>query len=160
MVEYSPRQPDGSIFGHLFACLGGRAMWWNGAAPRFAASDFATWPITLADLEPFYDWAEVDFRVNCDYTPTGLGQMVCRLLREAGLPAELGPYAIDTKPTRNGWIAGTVGNPVASLLRTNHTNNKAGRAAGRRIELRHAGVVGRQRYNSTWSCCHRRSQSQ
>src|SRR5882757_10311228 len=45
MVEYSPRQPDGSIFGHLFACLGGRAMWWNGAAPRFAASDFATWPI-------------------------------------------------------------------------------------------------------------------
>jgi choline dehydrogenase-like flavoprotein len=119
MVEYSPRQPDGSIFGHLFACLGGRAMWWNGAAPRFAASDFATWPIRLADLEPFYDWAEVDFRVNCDYTPTGLGEMVCRQLRRAGLPAELGPYAIDTKPTRNGWIAGTVGNPVASLLRTN-----------------------------------------
>jgi len=119
LLQYSPRRADGGEFGFMIACFGSRAMFWNGAAPRFAEDDFGDWPITKADLDPFYDWAEREMRVSSDYGDTGLGQTALRQLREAGLPAELGPYAIDTHPTSDGWIGGTLGNPVATLLRTN-----------------------------------------
>jgi choline dehydrogenase-like flavoprotein len=119
LLQYSPRRADGGQFGFMIACFGSRAMFWNGAAPRFAAGDFANWPLKGDDLEPFYSWAELEMRVSRDYGDTGLGQTALRQLREAGLPAELGPYAIDTHPTRDGWIGGTLGNPVATLLRTN-----------------------------------------
>jgi len=118
MLEYSPRLAGGGVFGQLIACVGGRAMFWNGAAPRFAAPDLAAWPIGLDALGPYYAWAEMEMRVTRDYGDSGLGQTVIRLLREAGLPAEQGPYAIDTHPTHDGWIGGTLGNPVAALLRT------------------------------------------
>jgi choline dehydrogenase-like flavoprotein len=118
-LQYSPRRGDGSEFGFMIACFGSRAMFWNGAAPRFAEGDFASWPIKRADLASFYDWAELEMRVSRDYGDTGLGQTALRQLREAGLPGELGPYAIDTHPTSDGWIGGTLGNPVAILLRTN-----------------------------------------
>lgn len=119
MFEYSPRHAEGDGFGHLIGCVGGRALFWNGAAPRFAASDFAAWPISLEDLAPYYEWAERDMRVTRDFGAGGLGETVCRLLHEAGLPAEQGPYAVDTRATKDGWVGGTVGNPIASLLRTN-----------------------------------------
>jgi gluconate 5-dehydrogenase len=119
MFEYSPAHAEGGSFGHLIGCVGGRALFWNGAAPRFAATDFAAWPISLEDLAPYYEWAERDLRVTHDFGAGGLGETVCRLLRVAGLPAEPGPYAVDTRATRDGWIGGTVGNPIASLLRTN-----------------------------------------
>jgi len=119
MIEYSPRHAAGGGFGHLIGCVGGRALFWNGAAPRFAAGDFASWPISIDDLTPYYAWAERDMRVTRDFGSGGLGETVCRLLREAGLPAEHGPYAVDTRATREGWVGGTVGNPIASLLRTN-----------------------------------------
>lgn len=119
LIEYSPRNASGERFGVLNRCLGGRALFWNGAAPRFAATDFAAWPIDLDDLAPFYDWAERDFRVTTHLGLGTLGQKVIARLEQAGLPAEPGPYAVDVRPTENGWLGGTVGNPLASLLRTN-----------------------------------------
>ena len=119
LIEYSPSDAAGGDFGHLISCIGGRALFWNGAAPRFAPEDFADWPISRQDLDPYYDWGERDMRVSTDFGNGGLGQAVVRLLREAGLPAEPGPYAVDTRATVEGWVGGTVGNPVASLLRTN-----------------------------------------
>jgi choline dehydrogenase-like flavoprotein len=118
LLQYSPRRSDGGQFGFMIACFGSRAMFWNGAAPRFAEGDFASWPIKKADIDPFYSWAELEMRVSRDYGDTGLGQTALRQLRESGLPAELGPYAIDTHPTSDGWIGGTLGNPMAVLLRT------------------------------------------
>jgi choline dehydrogenase-like flavoprotein len=56
--------------------------------------------------------------VSRDYGSSPLGQTVARLLRRAGLPAEFCPFAIDTRATRDGWIGGTLGNPVAPLLRS------------------------------------------
>lgn len=123
-IEYSPRDATGGTFGHLISCVGGRALFWNGAAPRFSASDFTAWPITLEELAPYYEWAEHDLRVSRDFGAGGLGQTVCRMLREADLPAEQGPYAVDTRATRDGWIGGTVGNPIAPLLRTNFLTAK------------------------------------
>ncbi len=118
-IEYSPRNAEGGDFGHLISCVGGRALFWNGAAPRFSAADFAGWPLGFEELDPYYRWAERDLRVTHDFGAGGLGQTVCRLLREADLPAEMGPYAVDTRATREGWVGGTVGNPIAPLLRTN-----------------------------------------
>jgi choline dehydrogenase-like flavoprotein len=145
MLEYSPRHAGGGGFGHLIGCVGGRALFWNGAAPRFAATDLARWPLSLDELAPYYDWAERDLRVTCDFGAGGLGETVCRLLREAGLPAEHGPYAVDTRATRDGWIGGTVGNPIASLLRTNLLTAErpllrlSARSFARRILLRSDG---------------------
>jgi choline dehydrogenase-like flavoprotein len=119
LFEYSPRHAGGDGFGTLIGCLGGRALFWNGAAPRFAEADFAAWPISLADLAPYYEWAERDMRVTRDFGTGELGEAVCQRLRDAGLPAEPGPYAVDTRRTIDGWLGGTVGNPIASLLRTN-----------------------------------------
>jgi choline dehydrogenase-like flavoprotein len=119
LIEYSPRDAAGGDFGHLISCIGGRALFWNGAAPRFAPEDFADWPVKREDLDPYYEWGERDFRVSTDFGNGALGQAVVRLLREADLPAEPGPYAVDTRATVEGWVGGTVGNPVAPLLRTN-----------------------------------------
>ncbi len=117
-VDYSPKLAGGTTFGTLVGCLGGRGMFWNGASPRYRDADFANWPISAADLASYYEWAEREFRVSRDFGGGTLGQTVCRLLRRAGFPAEPGPFAIDTRATRDGWIGGTVANAVASLLRT------------------------------------------
>jgi choline dehydrogenase-like flavoprotein len=119
LIEYSPRDADGDNFGHLIGCIGGRALFWNGAAPRFPAEDLAAWPITPAELAPYYAWGERDLRVTTNFGDGGLGQTAARLLREAELPAEQCPYAVDTRATVEGWVGGTVGNPVAALLRAN-----------------------------------------
>ena len=93
-------------------------MFWNGASPRFLEEDFNGWPFKLADLETHYQWAEDQLGVNRNYGSGGLGQTVLRLLRRGGYPAEFLPFAVDTRPTRDGWLAGTVGNSVVPLLRS------------------------------------------
>lgn len=117
-LEYSPRLGSGGGFGELIACVGGRGLFWNGAAPRFNEHDFRSWPFALADLAEHYAWAEGDLRINTDYGAGPLGQLVIRMLRRAGLPARPCPFAVDTRDTRDGWIGGTLGNPMAPLLRS------------------------------------------
>ena len=117
-LQYSPVADDGTPFGSLIGCVGGRGLFWNGAAPRFAPGDFAGWPVSYEELEPHYAWGERELRVTRAYGDSALGEAVCRQLRRVGLPAEAGPYAVDNHSTRNGWLAGTVGNSLAPLLRT------------------------------------------
>jgi choline dehydrogenase-like flavoprotein len=118
LIEYSPAKAGGGNFGHLIGCVGGRALFWNGAAPRWPAEDLGAWPITPAELAPFYAWGERDLRITTDFGDGGLGQTTMRLLNEAGLPAEQCPYAVDTRATVEGWVGGTVGNAIAPLLRS------------------------------------------
>lgn len=117
-LQYSPQAADGTAFGSLIGCVGGRGLFWNGAAPRFSAADFKGWPFAYEDLDPHYAWAEQQFRVTREYGNGPLGKMLCRLLRESGIPAEPGPYAVDNHPTAEGWLAGTVGNSLSPLLRS------------------------------------------
>jgi len=116
-LQYSPASENGP-FGALIGCVGGRGLFWDGAAPRFRAEDFANWPLTAAELDSFYQWAEAEFMVNTTYGGGALGHEICRLLRRAGLAAELGRLAVDTSATRDGWVGGTVGNAFAPLLRS------------------------------------------
>lgn len=117
-LQFSPHLPDGTPFGSLIKCVGGRGMFWNGASPRFQENDFEGWPLQLSDLEPHYPWAEEQLAVHRDYGSGGLGQTVLRLLRRAGYPAEFLPFAVDTRASRDGWLGGTVGNSVVPLLRS------------------------------------------
>ena len=117
-IDYRPKLAGGGDFGTLIGCLGGRGLFWNGAAPRFRNEDFTAWPFGPAELDPVYQWAERHFRVSSNYGGPTLTQAVCRLLRMAGMAAEPGPFAIDTRPTADGWIGGTVANAVAILLRS------------------------------------------
>jgi choline dehydrogenase-like flavoprotein len=129
-LQYSPQFPDGTAYGSLIRCVGGRGLFWNGASPRFLERDFNGWPFQLADLEPHYEWAEQQFRVNKDYGSGGLGQTVLRLLRRGGYPAEFLPFAVDTRPSRDGWLSGNIGNSVEPLLRAGTLT-----ASGRPLQL-------------------------
>jgi choline dehydrogenase-like flavoprotein len=129
-LQFSPSLPDGTPFGSLIKCVGGRGMFWNGASPRFLQDDFKGWPIQLPELEPHYKWAEEQFSVNRNYGASGLGQTVLRLLQRGGYPAEFLPFAVDTRASRDGWLGGTVGNAVAPLLRSGALT-----AAGRPLQL-------------------------
>ncbi|CAN5455158.1 GMC family oxidoreductase [soil metagenome] len=140
-LQYSPKAADGSDFGSLISCLGGRGLFWNGAAPRFAEEDFHGWPIDYAALDPHYAWAEREYRVTSRYGDGPLAQSICRLMRRGGIDTVPGPYAVDDHPTRDGWLAGTVGNAIAPLLRSGLLTASAGllslacRAFARRVLL-------------------------
>jgi choline dehydrogenase-like flavoprotein len=117
-LSYSPKAASNATYGSLIGCLGGRGLFWNGAAPRFSAEDFAEWPIALAELEAFYEWAETQFRVTTQFGAGRLSDLLLARLKAAGLDARLGPYAVDCHETASGWLAGTIGNSLAPLLRS------------------------------------------
>lgn len=128
-LSYSLQAADGSAYGSLIGCLGGRGLFWNGAAPRYAPEDFRGWPLSAADLDADYAWAESEFRVTRAYGGGRLGEAVTAKLKDAGLAAEPGPYAVDTHPTADGWLGGTVGNSLAALLRSTLLTTSGGRLA-------------------------------
>jgi choline dehydrogenase-like flavoprotein len=109
---------NGTAFGRLLGCVGGRSLFWNGASPRYRADDFDGWPLSVADLHASYEWAETDFRVSRDYGSSRLTKDICDRLKAQSFAAEAGPFAIDTRATTNGWIGGTIANAVSGLLRS------------------------------------------
>lgn len=117
-LTYSPKAAGNGTYGSLIGCLGGRGLFWNGAAPRFSAADFADWPIVLTELDDFYEWAEMQFRVTSQYGAGRLSDVLIGRLKAAGLDARPGPYAVDCHETASGWLAGTIGNSLAPLLRS------------------------------------------
>jgi choline dehydrogenase-like flavoprotein len=116
-VEYAPGYGGGGSFGSLMSCLGGRSLFWAGTAPRLLPHELDDWPLTETDLHPYYDWIEAQFQVSSDYGDSGLAQAFIRHLRRSGWDFGLCPLAVDTRPTLQGWIGGTVGNAVSILLR-------------------------------------------
>lgn len=116
-LSTAPKYASGGNFGSLIQCVGGRGLFWNGAAPRFADRDFDGWPVPAAAMVPFYEWAETQFRVTTRYGDGRLGQALLNSLSAAGIQAQIGPYAVDRHPTERGWLGGTIGNALAPLLR-------------------------------------------
>jgi|GEM_PF-2986035 Choline dehydrogenase and related flavoproteins len=117
-LSYSPMTSTGQPFGALISSLGGRGLFWNGAAPRYLPMDFEQWPIDYKELVPSYEWAERELGVSMSWGQTALAQAAGRLLRRAGLPAEPEPFAIDSLPSVDGHLGGTIGNPITVLLRS------------------------------------------
>jgi choline dehydrogenase-like flavoprotein len=117
-LSHSPSTPGGGPFGSLVACVGGRGMFWNGAAPRFLEDDFEAWPIDLEDLSDSYDWAERDLFVSRAWGETDIARATARRLQEASFSAEPEPFAIDAARSTDGRLSGAIGNPVTSWLRS------------------------------------------
>ena len=147
-LSYSPQNADGGTFGALIGCLGGRGLFWNGAAPRFDKHDFENWPLSSAELGQFYEWAEEQFRVTTKYSDGRLARLVIDRLAAAGISAVPGPYAIDCHPNADGWLGGTVGNSLAPLLRSTLLSRQpqkliaATRAFARMILIENGRAVG------------------
>ncbi len=121
-LSYSPRlaTTDGDVpFGALIAGLGGRGLFWNGAAPRFIDTDVADWPFKLDELDEVYAWAEQELFVSRRWGQTALAQTVIERLDAVSISAEPEPFAIDARDSIDSWLGGTIGNPMTLLLRSN-----------------------------------------
>jgi len=116
-LQYGPKLPSGESFGPNLSCLGGRSMFWNGAAPRFRAHDFAGWPFAADALEPFYRWAEAEFRVGTRMGETSLATGLRQRLTEAGFAAEAAPFAADLAPAASGRLSAGIASGLAVFLR-------------------------------------------
>lgn len=117
-LSYSPASASGTSFGALVSCLGGRGMFWSGAAPRYLDADFAGWPMRASELREHYRWAERELFVSRAWGRTRLASAVSARLAAAGIQAEPEPFAVAAGPSVNGHLRGTVGNPMSLLLRS------------------------------------------
>lgn len=118
VTRYAPKLAGGGTFGNNYGCLGGRGLFWNGAAPRFSAADFAGWPIGAADLEEDYRWAEAQFRVGTAMGRTAIGQRLIAQLRDAGLDAEPGPFAADIDNLYHGRLSAGIASALGPFFRS------------------------------------------
>jgi len=109
---YMPGLASGGTFGNNYGCLGGRGLFWNGAAPRYSDDDLSGWPLGAADLADDYAWAEREFRVGTSMGRTPLAQRIIAKLNSAGLAAEPGPFAADI----DDLYVGRLGAGIASGL--------------------------------------------
>jgi choline dehydrogenase-like flavoprotein len=116
-VQYGPKLTNGATFGPNFSCLGGRGLFWHGAAPRFLEQDFDGWPFTRKELEAGYSWAEAEFRVGVRLGETTLAKKIISQLRENGFAAEPGPFAADIDPIRPGYLSAGIASGLGIFFR-------------------------------------------
>lgn len=116
-VVYGPKLPDGSVFGPNYGCLGGRGLFWNGASPRFRDHDFATWPLSAADLSDAYAWAEQEFRVTRTLGESPLAERMIRGLKDSGFAAEAGPFAVDLESGAPGELGAGIASGLGLFFR-------------------------------------------
>jgi Choline dehydrogenase and related flavoproteins len=74
--------------------LGGRTLFWAGTTPRIPPFEFANWPITYKEIEPYYNLAEQAMQVNRYSSP--YNQLLLGRLWQGGYPeSSLLPEAVD-----------------------------------------------------------------
>ncbi len=117
IVQYGPRTHTGEAFGSNYSCLGGRGLFWNGAAPRFRDHDFEHWPIDASVLKPHYEWAEREFRVTDQLGRTTLASRIIDRLRTGGFDARPGPFAVDLQELRDGHLSDGIASMLAPFFR-------------------------------------------
>jgi hypothetical protein len=116
-VQYSPKLPDGEVFGRNYGCFGGRGLFWNGASPRFGDHDFAKWPISAAEVAQYYDWAEQQFRVTDRLGRSTLAQEMISALKAAEFDARPGPFAVDLSNLVPGTLSAGIASGLGAFLR-------------------------------------------
>lgn len=116
-VEYAPSLPSGEPFGPNIGCLGGRSIFWNGAAIRFRRHDFEGWPFTANDLDAEYRWAEQEFRVTDAYGTTELARRIIDKLTGAGIASVPEPIALDPASTGIGRLGSGLASGIGMFLR-------------------------------------------
>jgi len=114
---YRPELASGGSFGVSYSCLGGRGLFWNGAAPRFSPEDFTHWPFGRDAVEEPYGWAEREFRVGTSMGGTPLAGRMLERLAAAGLPAEAGPFAADIDNLTYGRLSDGIASGLGPFFR-------------------------------------------
>jgi choline dehydrogenase-like flavoprotein len=96
----APPSPLLSSF-EQFLALGGRSIKWGMVTPRFRAIDLADWPISLKEMNMYYNMAEEIMKVNkIFYLSAGF---LLNRLRQNGFPeAADKPVAINVLPNVRG----------------------------------------------------------
>ncbi|KZM48815.1 GMC family oxidoreductase [Labrenzia sp. OB1] len=93
-----------------WSTVGGRTLFWGGCTPRFTEWDFADWPVTYDEFEPYYRKAENLMHVsgpNTDRPAFFRGeaqQGFLDRLNDAGIEAVHASTGVDTQEPRNGYM--------------------------------------------------------
>lgn len=107
-----------------WSLVGGRTVFWGGCSPRFIKSDFAEWPYSYDEFEPYYKQAEDLMHVSgsapdrphfigSEWQDAAMGR-----LNKAGFSAVHAPVGVDTEKVANGHISYGFDSSVARLLRS------------------------------------------
>lgn len=114
---YRPKLAGGESFGVSYGCLGGRGLFWNGAAPRYSQADFAGWPFGADELDDEYRWAEIQYRVSTSMGKTPIARRMLARLDAAGLPGEPGPFAADIDDLYFGRLSAGIASGLGPFFR-------------------------------------------
>ncbi len=94
----------------LIYALGGRTLLWGAISPRMSAHVLESWPVSLQEMELYYNIAEEIMNVTNTYTKdSSITQILLKRLRENGYyNADDIPIATDLDQTRYGRLHSNV----------------------------------------------------
>ena len=117
-VQYGPALANANTrFGPNFSCLGGRGLFWNGAAPRFRDHDFQGWPFGARELDAYYQWAEREFRVTTRLGESRLAYALIGALTAHQFDAQAGPFAADVPKIGEGTLSAGIASGLGIFFR-------------------------------------------
>lgn len=123
--QYNQKLPDGSDFGPNLSCVGGRGVFWNGAAPRFQKHDFDGWPIGHSEMNPYYEWIEEQFRVSRSLGESLLAQRILKKMNSSlGLRALPAPFAFNDQKIQNAMLPSGVASGLAVFMRNTTSEDR------------------------------------
>ncbi len=110
---------------NAWSLVGGRTVFWGGCTPRFTSWDFDDWPISLGDLEPYYEQVEAMMHVSGQpgsdqpafFQSKSQDELIDKL-NAANIAARRATLGVDTNEVRNGHISRGFDSSVARLLRS------------------------------------------
>ncbi|CAM4200865.1 GMC oxidoreductase [Paenibacillus alkaliterrae] len=84
--------------------FGGKTLFWGLVSPRMHITEFAGWPVTVKEMEKYYNIAEQVMDVNKEFSKgSSITEILLERLRENGFPDALfTPLAVDLEPTNYG----------------------------------------------------------
>jgi choline dehydrogenase-like flavoprotein len=90
--------------------LGGRTLFWLNVSPRMHPSDIGEWPISIPEIEVYYNIAERIMHVTQEYNrASSITQILLNRLRAGGFPDAIEqPIAVDMEQTHYGEIHSNV----------------------------------------------------
>jgi choline dehydrogenase-like flavoprotein len=93
-----------------FNVLGGRTLFWTLVTPRIFAPEIAKWPITMKEMDRYYNIAERVMNVTSEYTKgSSITDNLLARLHAYGVPeAAPFPMAVDLEPTKYGIVHSNV----------------------------------------------------
>jgi len=94
----------------LIYALGGRTLLWGAVSPRVPSYEIASWPVSLEEMELYYNIAEEVMNVITSYTKdSSITQVLLDRLRANGyFNADVIPVATDLDQTRLGKLHSNV----------------------------------------------------